>query len=287
MQDRDFALLTAQTQPWVVLEFYCPGLFNDVLNNFQTSDPTYKLLIGHICTYGLHGAISCPVQGIAGAGKTYMVNQILLTGLFLANISVLWSTKQNVPLISASNYAAKYKAKGTSMENAIARILAKTYNQSTNPEIDLGTGLQQKEDPIKNVKAYDWPPQGMIILTTGFFAKYAEEVDIVIIDEAQQIGQEEDALLLAKANPRALLLLIGDNKQPNGAAPQQTQQLILKKSLALGAGLRASKIVYKGPDEYFRDFTVFFWRPCTFRHMHLRPDLGRTRTSSRRRTYPT
>ena len=52
-------------------------------------------------------------------------------------------------------------------------------------------------------------------------------------------------------------LLIGDNKQPNGAAPQQTQQLILKKSLALGAGLRASKIVYKGPDEYFRDFTVF------------------------------
>ena len=147
-----------------------------------------------------------------------MVMQILLTGLFLANISTLWSTKQNVPLISASNYAVKYRGKGTGLENSIARLLAKTYNQSTNPEIDLKTGLQQPDDPIRSVRSYTWPGRGMIILTTGFFAKnmdnmeqlakFAETVDVIAIDEAQQIGQEEDALLLSKANINALLLLM-------------------------------------------------------------------------------
>ena len=242
-----------------------------MVQNYQTVDPTYKLLLAHINTYGFHGAVSCPTQGIAGAGKTYMVMQLLMAALFLADISTLWSTKQNVPLISASNYAVKYKPSGTCLENAVARLLAKAYSQSTNPEIDLKTGLQQKDDPIRNVKHYTWPSQGLIILTTGFFAKnmdnldqlakFAEKVDVIVIDEAQQIGQEEDALLLAKANLAALVLLIGDNKQPNGAAPQQTQQLILKKSIALGAGLRAANIRYKAPEEYLRDFTQFFGLP--------------------------
>ena len=262
-EDRLQLLHLAKTHPWVCLAYYSPILYLDFLQLFLSEDETFKLLIAHIMTNAHFGSLAAHIQGIAGAGKTYQVMAIMTASHYLADLNTLWVTKLNNPLYTAALAAQRYLPKeGVLPENQIIRVLATSHDDHTTPV-----------DVKRTTKKYQWPSSGLVILTSGLAATYLDfnphlgnffcNCDVVIFDEAQQFGAEDEAILFTTLPTSVLFIFIGDPEQPTGSASNAFAQLVIKKIAEACPGLRSKNIIFRAGTEYIDHFLNTFDKPGT------------------------
>ena len=121
---------------------------------------------------------------------------LLATAHLLADITTVWTTKQNNPLYAAAVEASHYQPRHYTTEaNAFIRLLSKDYS---GPRTTIDVDKDQR-------KKFEFLERGILILTTGVVAANIEHLTyihkllknaiVLAFDEAQQVGLEEDALL--------------------------------------------------------------------------------------------
>lgn len=258
-ENRDLALRSAVEFPFWTLTMYSPCLAWHIYRLLKAEDITFKAIVSHVLNSGCQVHITAPLQGIAGAGKTYSMIAFAMTAALVADFNVVWTAKQNQPLIEAVEHVTNFRpGNGSSMHSAFLRILASQYKEKVLPP---DVAYEDRRD-------FQWPSKCVLLFTSGIVASNIDslpiirntlegELDLLVQDEAQQYGQYDDALAIAHVADTALIALLGDQEQPIGAAPMRTQRLLLQKLSKLQPGLRCSLIEYRAPAAYLQHVHAF------------------------------
>ena len=261
--DRAHLLKLAHTHPWIVLHLYSPTLAAQLYRLLRTEDVTFATILIHLFHTSALGGITVPIQGIAGAGKTFTLAVITIIMALLVDVTTVWTAKQNAPLTEAAQHVLHFRpSEAFDQHRRFIRLLADGY---TGKVTDMDVTFEKR-------KKFDWPQQRFMMLTSGIIASNIEtcyelrntlqqELDLLIVDEAQQYGQDDDALAIAymsKESTDTLIVLIGDQEQPVGAAPLRTKQLVLRRLLKNQPGLRAPLLRFRPPFEYIANLVDFY-----------------------------
>ena len=179
------------------------------------------LQIGHGM---LQGLCTTYVQGVAGAGKTYLNSLLAIVLVELCDIRVLWTGEMNQPQFEGAKELARFLPENNLQQKRYIRLPAK--HLPGNCPLDIP--FAQRQLHLGRLARAELPR--CVLITGGCLEvdvckkRYGVikpvlariGISVVLVDEAQTYGHSVDGVIASFLEPSAMVVLQGDRYQPVG-----------------------------------------------------------------------
>ena len=216
---------------WLTLTLVSPRFAKDFAKALADRYEVVLALMSHVEAHRISGRRACLIQGLFGSGKTFTTTMFVFLSTLFTPLKVLWVSKNNKPLEECASCLSMWSSCSLvdslvdSLPILFKRILALRHSP-TFPGIDISA---------KEAKQLNWDSLRCLVITSTCFAdrchtpfsrfeSFAANIDLFVLDEAQQFGSATDAWICSIVPASALILLIGDQQQPIGAGNTELLQ---------------------------------------------------------------